>query len=188
MIGSAKSSIDGRLISIKDNICTRDLPTTCASRILDKFTSPFNATVVEQLEKAGGVIAGKTNLDEFGMGSHSVHSRFGPVKNPRRDHSGEELSAGGSSGGSAVAVAADQCYAWVVQIFKEFESYSLTLLQFTWNRYRWFCQVTRCVYRDGGIQAIIRAYIAMGSRGICQFTRHSWNIRQEYFQRARYLL
>lgn len=66
---------------------------------------------MEQLEKAGAVIAGKTNLDEFGMGSHSVHSRFGPVRNSRRDHSGEEVSAGGSSGGSAVAVAADQCYA-----------------------------------------------------------------------------
>jgi aspartyl-tRNA(Asn)/glutamyl-tRNA(Gln) amidotransferase subunit A len=111
MTGTPKSAIDGRLISIKDNICTRQLPTTCASGILDKFTSPFNATVVEQLEGAGAVIAGKTNLDEFGMGSHSVHSRFGPVKNLRRDSAGQEISAGGSSGGSAVAVAAKQCYA-----------------------------------------------------------------------------
>lgn len=103
--------MDGRLVSIKDNICTRDLPTTCASGILDKFTSPFNATVVDQLEAAGAVIAGKTNLDEFGMGSHSVHSHFGPVKNLRQDRQGHALSAGGSSGGSAVAVAADQCYA-----------------------------------------------------------------------------
>lgn len=103
--------MDGRLISIKDNICTRDLPTTCASGILDKFTSPFNATVVDQLEAAGAIVAGKTNLDEFGMGSHSINSHFGPVKNPRRDSSGEDLSAGGSSGGSAASVAADQCYA-----------------------------------------------------------------------------
>lgn len=103
--------MDGRLISIKDNICTRDLPTTCASGILDTFSSPFNATVVDQLEAAGAVVAGKTNLDEFGMGSHSVHSQFGPVKNPRHNSNGQELSAGGSSGGSAVAVAADQCYA-----------------------------------------------------------------------------
>ncbi|KAJ5219759.1 Glutamyl-tRNA(Gln) amidotransferase subunit A [Penicillium chermesinum] len=102
--------IDGRLISVKDNICTRDLPTTCGSGILDKFNSPFNATVVEQLEAAGAIIAGKTNLDEFGMGSHSVYSRFGPVKNVRNGAEGD-LSAGGSSGGSAVAVAADQCYA-----------------------------------------------------------------------------
>ncbi|KAJ5885346.1 hypothetical protein N7495_009856 [Penicillium taxi] len=109
--GNPKSSIDGRLISIKDNICTSSFPTTCASGILDKFTSPFNATVVDKLEAAGAIIAGKTNLDEFGMGSHSVHSRFGPVKNSRRDHGGHDISAGGSSGGSAVAVAAEQCYA-----------------------------------------------------------------------------
>ncbi|KAJ5118501.1 hypothetical protein N7448_010208 [Penicillium atrosanguineum] len=109
--GAPKSPIDGCLISIKDNICTRDLPTTCGSGILSKFTSPFNATVIEQLENAGAVVAGKTNLDEFGMGSHSTNSRFGPVKNSRRDGSGHDLSAGGSSGGSAVAVAAGQCYA-----------------------------------------------------------------------------
>ncbi|KAJ6115159.1 Glutamyl-tRNA(Gln) amidotransferase subunit A [Penicillium sp. IBT 16267x] len=108
--GKQKSSLDGRLIAIKDNICTRELPTTCASGILDKFASPFNATVVDQLEDAGAIVAGKTNLDEFGMGSHSTHSRFGLVKNSRRDKDGQDLSAGGSSGGSAVAVAADQCY------------------------------------------------------------------------------
>ncbi|KAJ5633049.1 Glutamyl-tRNA(Gln) amidotransferase subunit A [Penicillium lividum] len=109
--GKQKSILDGRLIAIKDNICTRELPTTCASGILDKFTSPFNATVVDQLEDAGAIVAGKTNLDEFGMGSHSTHSLFGLVKNLRRDKDGQDLSAGGSSGGSAVAVAADQCYA-----------------------------------------------------------------------------
>ncbi|KAL2005043.1 hypothetical protein VTN00DRAFT_2893 [Thermoascus crustaceus] len=108
--GNPKSAIDGRLIAVKDNICTRELPTTCASGILDKYTSPFNATVVEALENAGAVVAGKTNLDEFGMGSHSIHSRFGPVRNFRQDRD-EALSAGGSSGGSAVAVATDQCYA-----------------------------------------------------------------------------
>ncbi|KAL4889285.1 A subunit of glutamyl-tRNA amidotransferase [Aspergillus ambiguus] len=109
--GNPKSPVDGRLISVKDNICTRDLPTTCASGILDRFSSPFNATVIEQLEAAGAVIAGKTNLDEFGMGSHSIHSRFGPVKSLRCDSAGEPLSAGGSSGGSAVAVATAQCHA-----------------------------------------------------------------------------
>ncbi|PYH96183.1 amidase signature enzyme [Aspergillus ellipticus CBS 707.79] len=109
--GTSKSAVDGRLIAIKDNICTRDLPTTCASNALDEFASPFNATVVEQLENAGAVVTGKTNLDEFGMGSHSVHSRFGPVKSLRRDRNEESLSAGGSSGGSAVAVATTQCHA-----------------------------------------------------------------------------
>lgn len=98
---------------MKDNICTRDLPTTCASGILEKFNSPFNATVVEKLGSAGAVVAGKTNLDEFGMGSHSTQSWFGPVKSHRKD-GGHELSAGGSSGGSAVAVATEQCYAYVL--------------------------------------------------------------------------
>jgi len=60
--------LDGKLIAVKDNICTREMLTTCASSILDKFTSPFNATVVESLEDAGAVVAGKTNLDQFGMG------------------------------------------------------------------------------------------------------------------------
>ncbi|KAE8147266.1 amidase signature domain-containing protein [Aspergillus avenaceus] len=105
-----KSKVDGRLIAIKDNICTRNFPTTCASGILDKFSSPFNATVVEQLERAGAIVAGKTNLDEFGMGSHSINSRFGPVQGVRHGRDAEPFSAGGSSGGSAVAVATDQCY------------------------------------------------------------------------------
>ncbi|GIJ87158.1 glu-AdT subunit A [Aspergillus pseudoviridinutans] len=109
--GKSKSKVDGRLIAFKDNICTRDFPTTCASGILAKFTSPFNATVVEQLSKAGAIVAGKTNLDEFGMGSHSLNSWFGPVKNQRQYQEGRILSAGGSSGGSAVSVATDQCYA-----------------------------------------------------------------------------
>lgn len=101
-------------MSVKDNICTRDLPTTCASAILDNFSSPFNATVVKQLEDAGAIVTGKTNLDEFGMGSNSVNSHFGPVKNPRQDSSGQPLSAGGSSGGGAVSVATDQCYVSVL--------------------------------------------------------------------------
>ncbi|RAK72631.1 glutamyl-tRNA(Gln) amidotransferase subunit HER2 [Aspergillus fijiensis CBS 313.89] len=108
--GRPESRLDGRLVVIKDNICTRELPTTCASRALDKFTSPFNATIVQQLEDAGAIVAGKANLDEFGMGSHSVNSYFGPVKNMYRSRNAEDLSAGGSSGGSAVAVATEQCY------------------------------------------------------------------------------
>ena len=68
VIGTAKSAIDGSLIAVKDNICTSEEPTTCASAILKDFHSPFPATVVEKLKRAGALIAGKTNLDEFGMG------------------------------------------------------------------------------------------------------------------------
>lgn len=99
------------MIAIKDNICTSTLPTTCGSAILQDFKSPFDATVVSLLQKAGAVIAGKTNLDEFGMGSHSTHSHFGVVKNGIKDGEGAEgFSAGGSSGGSAVAVQTEQCH------------------------------------------------------------------------------
>ncbi|KAK2760036.1 Trimeric GatFAB AmidoTransferase(AdT) complex subunit [Arachnomyces sp. PD_36] len=108
--GTPTSKIDGKLVAIKDNICTRELPTTCASGILNKYTSPYNATVVDTLENAGAVVGGKTNLDEFGMGSHSTHSYFEPVKNAV-GNSKDDISAGGSSGGSAVAVATGQCYA-----------------------------------------------------------------------------
>lgn len=68
IIGTAKSAIDGYLIAVKDNICTSEEPTTCASAILKGFHSPYPATVVEKLKQAGALIAGKSNLDEFGMG------------------------------------------------------------------------------------------------------------------------
>ena len=91
-------------LAVKDNIATSSsLPTTCASNILSGYVSPIEATIVTQLRALGASITGKTNLDEFGMGSHSTHSAFGPVS----QGSSEEvpISAGGSSGGSAVAVA-----------------------------------------------------------------------------------
>ena len=124
--GRAKSPLDGQLVAIKDNICTTEHPTTCASAILNGFHSPFSATVVERLKSAGALIVGKTNLDEFGMGyapslslatsisfdtarrSHSTNSVYGAVKNVYTQN-GDDLSAGGSSGGSAVAVATGQC-------------------------------------------------------------------------------
>lgn len=76
-IDIARSSIDGQLIAVKDNICTSDQPTTCASKILKNFSSPNAATVVEKLKHAGAIVTGKTNLDEFGMGYVSRNSTWG---------------------------------------------------------------------------------------------------------------
>jgi aspartyl-tRNA(Asn)/glutamyl-tRNA(Gln) amidotransferase subunit A len=103
------NSLRGMPIAVKDNICTKELKTTAASGILKDYSSPYDATVVQLLQHEGAVIVGKTNMDEFGMGSHSIHSHAGPVKLAR--YEGEEASAGGSSGGSALAVASAQCWA-----------------------------------------------------------------------------
>ncbi|KAG5943893.1 hypothetical protein E4U53_006997 [Claviceps sorghi] len=93
-------------LAVKDNIATAEFPTQCASPILGSHQSPFEATIVSQLRSRGATVVGKTNMDEFGMGSHSTNSMHGPVINHLSTES-EPRSAGGSSGGSAVAVMLD---------------------------------------------------------------------------------
>jgi len=90
-------------VAIKDNMITNGIKTTCASRMLSEFIPPYDSTVVAKLRQAGAVLIGKTNMDEFAMGSSNEHSFFGPCRNPYND----AYVTGGSSGGSACAIAAD---------------------------------------------------------------------------------
>lgn len=105
LAGQPLGPLAGVVISIKDNICYRGHQVTAGSRILEGYHSPFSATAVDRLVDAGAIIIGTTNCDQFGMGSMSTHSHYGPVRNGFDP----ELIAGGSSGGAAVSVQMDMC-------------------------------------------------------------------------------
>ncbi|XP_005190876.1 glutamyl-tRNA(Gln) amidotransferase subunit A, mitochondrial [Musca domestica] len=110
-----KGPLDGVTVAVKDNFCTKGITTTCASKMLQDFVPPYNATVYERLVNAGAVLIGKTNMDQFAMGSGTVDSIFGPTKNvwSKSLENDDWCIAGGSSGGSAIAVASGICYAGI---------------------------------------------------------------------------
>ena len=104
--GTLTGPLAGVPMAVKDNLCTEGMLTTCGSKILENFVPQYSSEAVRLLEEAGAVIIGKTNMDEFAMGSTTETSAFGVTRNPWNT----ECVPGGSSGGSAAAVAAGECF------------------------------------------------------------------------------